>query len=289
MKIRYILTVAIVMGLQLSVFAGGPWANGKGKAYVKLSEWWTVFDEHYTDQGRRDPNVTTGIFNTSLYVEYGLSDKFTATFNGALFSRNFMNNIRSSTTDEIIIPGEALNSIGDIDVGLKYSFNSKAKIPVSLTVILGLPLGTSGAGDLGNLQTGDGEFNQTFQIDAGTGFQLGKCQAYVSGYAGVNNRTQGFSEEFRYGLEFGLGLFNNKFWLSGKLNAVESFRNGDTAGSVTSTSIFANNSEFLTLGLEANYYVTDKFGISAGFASAVSGEIIAAAPSYSVGVFLDLK
>ena len=164
-----------------------------------------------------------------------------------------------------------------------------SKVPVSLSLVLGLPLGTSGAGNLGNLQTGDGEFNQILQLDFGTGLQLGNAQAYVSAYTGINNRTQGFSEEFRYGLEVGLGLFNNKFWLAGKLNAVESFRNGDTGGAVTSTSIFANNSEFLTLGLEGNFYITDKFGISAGFTSVTSGEIIAAAPSYSVGVFLDLK
>lgn len=289
MKAKIILSLVFVLGIQLAAYAGGPWPNGKGKAYVKLSEWWTVFDEHYTDQGRRDPNVTTGIFNTSLYVEYGLSDKFTATFNGALFSRNFMNNIRSGTTNDIIIPGEAINSLGDIDIGLKYSFNSQARIPVSVSVILGLPLGTSGGGDLGNLQTGDGEFNQIFQVDAGTGFQLGKDQAYVSAYVGVNNRSQGFSEEFRYGFELGLSFLNNRLWLAGKLNAVESFRNGNTSGSITSTSIFANNSEFMTVGLEANVYLTKKFGISAGFASAVRGEIIAAAPSYSVGVFLDLK
>ena len=105
----------------------------------------------------------------------------------------------------------------------------------------------------------------------------------------MNNRSQGFSEEFRYGFELGLSFLNNRLWLAGKLNAVESFRNGNTSGSITSTSIFANNSEFMTVGLEANVYLTKKFGISAGFASAVRGEIIAAAPSYSVGVFLDLK
>ncbi len=289
MKHKLILSIALALVLQGSLQAGGPWAKGKGKTYIKLSEWWTVFDTHYNDIGLLDPNVTTGIYNTSLYAELGLSNKFTATFNGALFSRNFMNNIRSGTTNDILIQGEALNSLGDIDIGLKYTFNQEARIPVALSVVLGLPTGIAGGGTQGNLQTGDGEFNQIVQLDFGSGFKVGNSDAYFAGYVGINNRTQGFSEEFRYGLEYGVGLANSKLWLTGKLTAVESFKNGDTGSSVTSTSIFANNSEFLALGLEANYYVTKTVGISAGFASAVRGEIIAAAPSYSVGVFLDIK
>ena len=42
--------------------AGGPWPQKKGHGYFKLSEWWIVFDEHYTDTGNLDPNVTTGIY-----------------------------------------------------------------------------------------------------------------------------------------------------------------------------------------------------------------------------------
>ena len=277
-----------LFGSQLN--AGGPWPTGKGKAYIKLSEWWTVFDEHYTDQGRLDPNVTNGIFNTFAYVEYGVSDRFTAILNAALVSRNLMNNVRSATTREILFPGDALTSFGDVELGLKYNFSKYgAKFPVSATITLGIPTGVSLGGEFNNLQTGDGEFNQIFQIDAGTGFQLGNAPAYVSGFVGINNRSQGFSEEFRFGAEVGVGLLNKKLWLSGKLNAIESFKNGDTAATVTSTSIFANNAEFLTLGLEANLYITKKLGVSAGFATATRGEIIASAPSYNVGFFLDIK
>lgn len=286
---KIIFSIAILFAFNVTLQAGGPWAKGKGKAYIKLSEWWTVFDQHYTDVGLLDPNVTTGIYNTALYLEYGLTDKVTTIINGALFSRNYMNNVKSRTTQENIIDGEALNSIGDIDLGVKYSFNKNSKVPISLSVILGLPTGTIGGGTQGNLQTGDGEFNQLVQLDFGSGFQLGQSASYFSGYVGVNNRTQGYSEEFRYGIEFGLGLIQNKLWVSGKLNAVESFKNGDTAETVTSTSIFANNSEFVSLALEASYYVTKNIGISASVASAVRGEIIAAAPAYSVGVFVDIN
>lgn len=284
---------AILLLLLLSVpalYAGGPWTQKKGNSYIKLSEWWVVFDQHYTDVGLIDPNITTGVFNTFLYAEYGINDRLTAIVNGALFSRNYMNNVKSSATNEIIINGEALNSIGDFDMGAKYSLTKPgAAIPMAVGITVGLPLGAVGKGELGALQTGDGEFNQMIQFDIGKGFQIKELPSYISGYASINNRTNGYSEEFRYGAEVGIGLFSSKLWLSSKLNGIESFQNGDTAETVTSTSIFANNSEFTSIAFEANYLVTKKIGISINYATAFSGKIIAAAPSYNVGVFFSLK
>lgn len=285
--------LAILSLLLLSVsplYAGGPWTQGKGNSYIKLSEWWVVFDKHYTDVGLVDPNITTGVFNTFLYSEYGITDRLTVIANGALFSRNFMNNVKSRATNETIIKGEALNSIGDFDIGAKYSLTKPgAAIPMAVGLTLGLPLGVTGKGELGALQTGDGEFNQMIQFDIGKGFQINKLPGYVSAYVAINNRTNGYSEEFRYGTEIGLGLLKRKLWLSSKLNVIESFQNGDTVETVTSTSIFANNSEFTSIAFEVNYLLTKKFGLSFNYATAVSGKIIAAAPSYNVGVFFDLK
>lgn len=273
-----------------SAFAGGPWPQKKGKGYFKLAEWWLIFDQHYTDNGKIDPNVTSGIFNTTLYAEYGFTDRLTGIINAPIFSRNYNNNLISNTTKEILVAGDSYNGVGDFDLGLKYGITQPgAKVPVALTLTFGLPTGKSVAGEQRNLQTGDGEFNQMLQVDAGTGFKLGKTSAYVSAYTGFNNRTNGFSDELRFGLEAGVGLANEKFWLTTRLLGVESLKNGDTAETTTSTSIFANNSEFLSIGVEGSYYITKKVGVSVSAAGAFRGEIIAAAPSYSVGVFLDLS
>ena len=273
------------------VQAGGPWPQAAGNGFFKLSEWWIIFDQHFTDAGELDPNVTTGIFNTSFYGEYGFTDRLTGIVNAPLFSRNYMNNLVSNTTGEVIQAGEAINSLGDIDISLKYGLKAPgSRFPLAVTLTLGLPTGQTGGGTQGNLQTGDGEFNQMLQIDGGTSFLIGgKTNSYVSGYVGFNHRTQGFSEEFRYGLEWGLGLMESKLWLIGRLNTVESFKNGDTAETVNSTSIFANNTEFSSVALEANYYLSDRWGVSASVAGAFRGEIIAAAPSYSLGIFYDLR
>lgn len=287
---KNIFSLLLFVFITSNLFAGGPWTQGKGKGYYKFSEWWLVYNQHYTDTGELDPNITSGIFNTSIYAEHGLSDRLTAIVYAPIFSRNYYNNQISSTTNDVIIRGESINTVGDFDVSLKYGLTQPgAKFPIAATVTFGLPLGTTGKGELGILQTGDGEFNQMLQIDAGTGFQLGFTSAYVSTNVGINNRTKGFSEEFRYGLELGAGLLNQKLWLITRLAGVESFRNGGSTDPQTSTSIFANNSEYTSIGFEAAYYLTNRIGVSASIASAFRGRIIAAAPSYSIGVYYDFS
>lgn len=284
----FILFAALLISNTL--LAGGPWPQQKGNGYYKLSLWWINYNSHYTDSGKTDPNVTTGIYNTFFYGEYGITDRLTGTVNAAIFSRNFMNNLVSGTTEQVIVPGEALNSLGDIDLSLKYGLTKPgSSFPVAVSLQLGLPTGIASGGTQGNLQTGDGEFNQLIQVDAGKSFSLGNTSAYVSAYSGFNNRTKGFSEEFRYGVEVGAGLFDQKLWLIGRLTGVESFKNGDNVATANSTGIFANNTEFTSIGAEAAFYITKNWGVSASVAGAFRGEIIAAAPSYSVGVFYDLS
>ncbi|MEM7162552.1 MAG: hypothetical protein AAF487_08960 [Bacteroidota bacterium] len=277
------LIILFTLGVTQMAFAGG-WVKSKGTGYYKLYQWWTVFDQHYTDQGLIDPNVTMGLYNTSLYAEHGLSDRITLQANIPLFSRNIMNNLVSSNTGNILAEGDALNSIGDIDLGFKYGFN-QSKTPIAVTLMLGLPTGNELGGIMENLQTGDGEFNQILRFDISRSFQIKKLNTYFNAYSGFNNRSEGFSDEFRYGFELGSSF--NKYSGNVKVFAVESLKNGDSTIGANSTSVFANNSEFSAVAIEGAYAVTDKFGLSLGFSYAFRGEIIAAAPSYSIGVFFD--
>ena len=122
----------------------------------------------------------------------------------------------------------------------------------------------------------------------GRGFKIGKKNFYSAWYLGFNNRTKDYSEEIRYGLEFGTSFFKNKSWLIGRVRGVESLKNGATAETVTSNSIFANNTEYTSVSIEFNQYFLKEWGLSMSADFAVRGEIIAAAPSFSFGVFWDL-
>lgn len=287
---RFVFSLIFLLSFSYVAVAGGGWPQPKGKGYFKLSEWWFVADRHFTDSGLKDPNITTGLFNTSIYAEYGLTTRLTGIVYVPFFSRNYFNNQISGTTGELLKKGEAINALGDANIGLKYGLTKPgAAIAISTTLTLGLPLGNAAGGTEGALQTGDGEFNQLLQLNLGTSFGSAKSPMYAKLNGGFNNRTNDFSDEIRFGAEIGVNLFSNKCWLVGRFAAIESLKNGKTAAEVVSTSIFANNSEVMTLGLEANYYLTDAIGISAGFTAPIRGEITYTATAYSVGVFYDLK
>ncbi len=290
MSIKIFISSLIVV-CSFTVNAGGPWTQVKGEGYFKLSEWGVIFDQHFTDEGKLDPNVTTGVLNTNLYAEFGFSNRFTGIVNGAVFSRNYMNNVISKTTEETLFEGDAVNSFGDIDLGLKYSLRGNdKKYPMAVSLYFGLPTGKSVAGGQNNLQTGDGEFNQMLIYDIGHGFQFsGKVKGYWSANFGLNHRTNNYSSEIRSGAEVGAGLFKEKLWLILKTTDIQSLRNGATAESVTSTSVFANNTEYTSISLQVAYYIKGKWGVSASVATATRGQVIAAAPSYSVGVFFDMS
>lgn len=284
---KYIFTFIPFFLFITSTFAGGGWPQPKRFGYFKLSEWWLISDQHYTDTGGIDPNATNGLFSTSIYAEYGFTNKLTGIIYAPIYSRALFYNTVSSTTSEITIPGEAINSIGDFDVSLKYGL-IEGPIALSTTLTLGLPLGNDAGGSQKNLQTGDGEFNQMIRVDIGTGFNVGATSAYASAYSGFNNRTNGFSDEFRFGVEAGINLFNNRITAIARLYGIQSFQNGKT-GKENNTSIFANNSEHLTFGPEIAYNINENWGVSAGFGTALSGRLIYAATSYTVGVFYKLK
>lgn len=283
---KYIFSFIIVLGF-ISVMSAGPWPQARGNSYLKFYKYFINYNQHYTDQGLIDPNQTTGIYNTAIYGEYGITDRFTLQFNANIFSRNIMNDIVSGTTGETIVEGEALNSVGDIYVAFRYGLNRPGSSwPVALTILFGIPAGSTGQGSQGTLQTGDGEFNQMVRLDVGKSFKWSKnANGYFQAYTGLNNRTNEFSEEFHWGVELGAEM--GPLWLITRINAVESLKNGTPSAFSNNASIFANNTEFISPAIELAYYISPQFGISASVGGAVRGEITAAAPAYSFGIFWD--
>ena len=284
-NITFIL--AIILTSQVSY---GQWSKGKENGYYKLSAWYLNTDQHYTDTGEIDPNATRSQFNINLYAEYGLTNKLDIVGYIPFFARATQNDIISGTTGDVIQEGESINSIGDIDLGVNYNFYNKGKWTASTKLLLGLPTGEKSGGSDGSYQTGDGEFNQYLSILLGYSHKIKEIPFYAKTYFGFNQRTENFSDELRFGLESGFNFFNKKFWLIGRLDVVESLQNGSLdAQSAPQGSIFANNIEFVGLGAEVNYYISKKIGVSFAYGGAVSGRIVAANPSFTGGIFLDIK
>ncbi|WPR70643.1 hypothetical protein SLW70_11945 [Flavobacterium sp. NG2] len=277
------LSLSLVLFSQI-IF--GQWNKGEGNGYYKLAASSLVADEHYTSAKEKDPNITRGNFIISAYGEYGLTDKFDLVAYLPLLSRVYQNKQISGTTGAVIQEGESVNSIGDIDLGVRYGIFKNDQLALSATLKLGLPTGKKNGGTDGSLQTGDGEFNQLIQLDLGIPFKIGNQNSYAKVYSGFNNRTNGFSDEFHFGGEIGTKI-QDKLFVAAKFSNVRSFNNGDNNS--TGQGIFANNVEFTNLGGELAYYISKSFGVMVNYTAILSGKITYAAPTYTGGLFLDFQ
>ena len=267
-------------------YAGGGWPQPKGALYLKLSQWWVISDQHFTNTGMIDPHLTRGMYNTSIYGEYGITERLTGIVYFPFFSRATLNEQVSGTTGQTIIEGDATNSIGDTNISLKYALLKDKPVILSAAITMGLPLGNDSGGRDGSLQTGDGEFNQMLTLFASKSFKLGSIYPFLTLYGGYNNRTNNFSDEIRYGIEGGFSF--KRLTLLARIDGVSSMQNGADNFNESGTSLFANNTEYVAFSPEIAYNVTESIGISASYGGAFSGRLIYANPSYSVGVFLKL-
>lgn len=281
MKLRIfflILLFCSFSGLQ----AGGPWPAGAGKAYLKLGQRALVSDRFFNPEGAIIPITTTGVFITSAYAEYGLSDRWTARAYLPLFFRATLNEVRYEQSGRVE-PGDQFNGLSDADVGISYALRTGKPFALGATVRLGLPIGEPSGGETGLLQSGDGEFNQLVLID--WGYSFWPKSAFISGSLGFNNRTRGFSDEIH--ATFDAGVTIGKSWtVLVKTYLVRSLFNGTAPQA--NTGIFSNNTQFLSFGPEVNYQAGERFGISGGAFFATAATNVLAAPSLEAGLFWKL-
>jgi protein XagA len=279
-NIQHIISVLFLCSMTPSVLTAQAWTKSKGAGFYKLDFTSIQASDVFDTKGNVVPFRSLGNYTTSFYGEYGITNKITATAYVPFFVRNVVNETKGRQTGNIIEPGITNNNFGDVDLALRFALPVKA-FAMSATLTLGLPTGDAKQTDA--LFTGDGEFNQMLKLAAGTGGKRWWSQAAL----GVNNRTKGFSDEFRYDFEIGYKLFNDRFLAILKINGIESFNNG--SATAASTGLFSNNVEYMGVGPEFLYYANAKktIGISARVAGAFKGQNVLAAPSMSVGVFAE--
>ena len=219
---------------------------------------------------------------TSLYGRHGITDKITLV--GYIpFTRVYQNE-QVFTSGNPGQPGEAVNSFGDIDLAVEVQILKRPKWVLATSLTLGIPSGNNSGGSDGSYQTGDGELNQILKVLAGTSFKIAKHSFYAKGSLGVNNRSNGYSDEIQLGFETGSQVFKNKFLLLVRLNTIQSYFNGSLSAENSNGSIFANNVEVTNLGGEIDYFITKKWSASFGYSIPLSGKNIYKAPALAGGI-----
>jgi len=274
--------------LLINFVSRAQWIKEKGDAYLKLGGWSLLANEHFTDEGKLDPNATRGLFISSLYGQIGLSKKINLIAYVPFFVKNYQFAQVSKTNNKEYEPRQVYNGLGDINLGIEYGFGQLKNWHFSGTLTLGIPSGADAAGIDGSYQTGDGEFNQLLQGNVGKSFSLGGQGFYFKSYLGYNNRTEGFSDELHSYAETGTQFLKSKLLLLTRMHWIKPLYNGTLDASNANGAIFANNIESLVLGGEIAVLLSSKWGISLGASTPLYGKVIYRASSFSGGVFLNL-
>ncbi len=261
------------------------WIQEKGTGYLKVGGWSLLANEHFTDQGKRDPNATRGLFINSVYWQFGLLNKINLITYLPVLVKNYQFAQVSKSNGSTYEPRQEFSSFGDSNIALEYGLKSTEKWAFSSTLTLGIPTGKAKAGLDGSYQTGDGEFNQLLQLNLGSGYHLAKQPFYLKSYIGYNNRTKGFSDELHSYFETGTQVWHKKLLLLTRLHWIKPLYNGTLDASNANGAIFANNIESFILGSEMALNIGEKWGLSATIGHPLFGKVIYRANSFSAGVY----
>ncbi len=269
----------MVLFLSVADLSAGAWTQKKGAGYAKVGFRFVRADRFYEPDGNKIDIATLGDYVTSFYGEYGLTDRFTVVASVPFFRRITLNR-QQGTSGFVFFEGDSKSGFSDADVGLRIGL-LQGETVLSAEFLLGIPLGDDSQAN--GLLTGDGELNQLLKLELGHSFY--PAPIYFNAGIGVNNRSQGYSDEFHYSAEVGY-TFNQRFLLAAKVRGIRSFKNGDDAFTGGMGGLFANNQSYLAYGPEASFFLTQKFGVSAGVEGAAFGENVLSAPVFSFGIFL---
>ncbi len=282
MKLTYIFVLLIPV-----LVSGGGWTKAKGEYYLKVSQWWVNYKSFYSISGVKIVgDRTRSIGNTSIYAEYGISDRINVITYFPFYSKATLFEQVNRNNGNTIAEGDRVSSFGDSELGFKYGLLINKPIKVSSSLYLGIPLGDENGGIDGSLQTGDGEFNQLVRLDISGSFKVNNSYPFLSSYFAFNNRTEGFSDELRYGMELGIKI--GIVTVINRLFGASSLNNGQINDRLVGTNIAGNNTEFLNFSPEFNV-TFGSFGLSFTYIKPISGRLIFAEPSYSIGLFFDKK
>jgi len=254
---------------------GGAWPQKKGSGYYKISFLYLSGDNIYNSDGVKIPIAQFNDFTIGAFGSFGITENLTGFLNVTLFKSTTLDSASQDAGFDTEVSG-----FGDIDIGVKYGLLKFDKTVISGKLLFGIPTG-KGTPD-GGLLTGDGEFNQAIGIEAGHSFW--PVKVYLTEGILFNNRTNGFSDDFRYYIESGVNI-SNSLLLIVRLHGLISFNNGDpdVKGGF---GIYSNNQQYLAYNAELVYKITSNWGISAYYESGTNGKNIISAPIINVGIFV---
>ncbi len=278
--LRWGALTIVAFGVQMpSKVRAGAWTQQDGGGYLKFSTRVVRADSFYDPEGNSTDIATFGDTAFSLYGEYGLFERLTLVGNLPV-RRLTLNRQEGELTGVELFPGDSSTALGDGELGVRIALARLGSSVFSTQVTVGIPVGDTDQEN--GLVTGDGEADVRAEVLFGHSFS--GLPIYLSASTGYAQRFEGFSNEFRYGIEGGY-RFGDWGLLVLRANGTQSLKNIETAGGgEIEANLFANNASFLAIGPEFNLALGRGSGASVAVEGVVFGENVFDAPAFTFGL-----
>jgi len=269
-----IITLLLISMLPVNQIFAGAWTQKKGTGYYKADFRYLGGNKWYDPNGDKVAipdfkDITLGVFGS-----YGINDNLTLMLNAAAFK-----SVKLDTNTSALGFDNEVSGFGDILVGGKYKLAKFGQSFISGKLLINLPIGESSPD--GGLWTGSGDYNQTIGVEYG--YSLWPTPAYFNAGVTYTNRTQGFSDEFRYGIEAGY-TFIKELSVILRFHGQVSMKNGDP-NVKGGFGVYSNNQQYIAYNAELAYKLSDNFGVKGYYESGGAGKNIISAPVINVGLF----
>ncbi len=259
----------------------GPWLRKAGKGFVQLGFSTIGYNNVYDDASTKQPLTVDVRDNVvQLMGEVGLTDNLTASLAVPVKSLS----LRGATS-------RSNSGVGDVDLGLKYGLVNRGGFVLSGEALFSLPVGSTKNPD--GLRLGDGEFNTTLRLLAGTSFY--PVPAYLSADLGFNFRSNNFSHDVPFGIEAGYAFLDARLYIILLISGKESLSNKPTLGANSSRAemnaaalgLYGNNLEFLAIIPKLLFKINQQWTITASYATAAHGRNVAGGVVFAGGVLYE--
>jgi len=187
-----------------------------------------------------------------MHGEYGYSDRLNALVRLPVFR---MLSVREHQHSETI----NVNSPGDVDVGLRYTFIQRTSNILRMSLIVSLPLGETY--NKQGIWTGTGEYNQLLLLEYDHRFAL--LPATVGLHAGFKKKHGGYTDELHFGLRTGMSI-GDAITVDVHVRGVEPLNNGDAAFKGGIFGFAANKSRFILYGPEIAVRIMEGIDLTTG-------------------------
>ncbi len=241
-----------LLGLVLATSVGGApvgagsWPVGDGGLYASVTASYQSSDELATPSGAKERIPEFERRELSLYVEYGLSDRWTAIVKAPL------------AIDSSIEGFGSAHGPGDLAVALQRQILARGPWVLAGRATVQAPTGDE---ELGRslLPTGSGVWEGEATISVGRSFRDGAVWSYLD--AGHRVRGSGLSDAFAYRLQFG-GHVGRRVDLAWNVSGIEPYeeRSGRPVGAAAG---LGDGVRFLAWGPQLLVGLRDRWSVDA--------------------------